>query len=75
MHFVLNDNNLTIIGGVLFQVIRSVDDDVLTIALEALHQVGFPLDDSWPARKFVENFIDDVVRGAVEEVLTLDAIP
>ena len=74
MHFVLDDDDLTIVGDVLCQVIGSVDNDVLAIATEALHQVDFSLDDSWPTGEFVEDFIDDVVRGGVEEMFFVDEV-
>lgn len=74
MHLVLDDDDMTLRGQVPDQVVCCMDDDVLAVAAEALHQVSLALDDSRPARKIVEDFVDYVVGGAIEEMFAVDEI-
>ena len=74
MDFVFDGQHTAVVGSVNLQVVGAMKLDVVAVALELGHQVSSPLNDAGPARKIVEDLVDDFVSEGVEEVITIDEV-
>jgi hypothetical protein len=60
------------IGLVNDQLVGGLQRDVADIAFERGHQVAAPGDDTRPAGKIIEHFVDNVIGDDIEEMVAVD---
>jgi hypothetical protein len=74
VNFIFDDDAPAAVCLVRNEPISRLKLDVVAITLETGHQIGGSFDDARPTGKVVEDFVDDVVRDDVEEVLTINQV-
>jgi cation efflux family protein len=74
MDFIFDDQDTAVIHFMGNQFIGRLELNAVAIAPELIHQIGASLDQASPIGEVVEDFVNNIVSGDVEEVLSINIV-